>query len=160
MDKDNKLSKILVVCMGNICRSPTMEAVLKHKAKRMAVEVEVDSAGTIAYHQGNPPDSRSREHGELRGYDFSGMKARQVKQADFEYFDLILCADKNNLADLQAICPTPYQHKLGLFLKYGNLGYQEVPDPYYGGANGFELVLDLVEDASEGLLKSISKKTN
>lgn len=152
--------RILVVCMGNICRSPTMEAVLKQKAQRMGVEVEIDSAGTIAYHQGNPPDSRSREHGEKRGYAFSTITARQVKQVDFDYFDLILCADKHNLADLQAICPTSHQHKLGLFLKYGNLGYQEVPDPYYGGANGFELVLDLVEDAADGLLKSVAKKNN
>ncbi|WP_462172248.1 low molecular weight protein-tyrosine-phosphatase [Pseudoalteromonas xiamenensis] len=156
--KKTQIQKILVVCMGNICRSPTMEAVLKYKAERAGLELHVDSAGTISYHQGNPPDSRSKSHGELRGYSFSGMQARQVTLSDFSHFDLILCADKSNLADLKSRCPEIEWHKVGLFLQFGDMGYSEVPDPYYGGEKGFELVLDLVENAAEGLINQLKLK--
>ncbi|MFC3032878.1 low molecular weight protein-tyrosine-phosphatase [Pseudoalteromonas fenneropenaei] len=149
------MKNILVVCMGNICRSPTMEAVLKQKALRANLPLHIESAGTIGYHQGNPPDSRSRVAGEKRGYDFSAMTARQVTLQDFTDFDLILCADKQNLRDLQAICPAHLQAKLKLFLSYGTLGKTEVPDPYYGGAQGFEQVLDLVEEAADGLIAAL-----
>lgn len=149
------ISKILVVCMGNICRSPTGEAVLKHKAKELGLNLTIDSAGTIGYHSGEKPDSRSIKAGEKRGYSFKGQYSRKVKQSDFTEFDLILAADKQNLADLQAICPTEYQHKLRLFLSYADCEYDEVPDPYYGAGDGFELVLDLIEQASDKILASI-----
>ena len=149
------ISKILVVCMGNICRSPTGEAVLKHKAKELGLNLTIDSAGTIGYHSGEKPDSRSMKAGEKRGYSFKGQYSRKVKLSDFTEFDLILAADKQNLADLQASCPNEHQHKLKLFLSYADSQYDEVPDPYYGAGDGFELVLDLIEDASDKLLATI-----
>ncbi|EOH0516068.1 low molecular weight phosphotyrosine protein phosphatase [Vibrio fluvialis] len=144
--------------MGNICRSPTGEAVLKAKAQGLGLDIEIDSAGTIGYHQGNPPDPRTRSAGEKRGYSFAGMRARKVRDSDFEQFDLILAADRDNLLELQQRCPKQYQHKLALFLSYGHSDYDEIPDPYYGGENGFELVLDLIEDASEQLLLQLKQK--
>ncbi|CAH9049963.1 Putative low molecular weight protein-tyrosine-phosphatase [Pseudoalteromonas holothuriae] len=155
---NDDIKKILIVCMGNICRSPTAEAVLKKKLLDARLDIEVDSAGTIAYHQGNPPDKRSMAAGIKRGYNFNAMQARQVKPLDFEYFDLILAADKANLADLMALCPEQYQHKIQLFLAFGSSEYTEIPDPYYGEGDGFELVLDLIEEASQGLVISLDKK--
>ncbi|MCG7534248.1 low molecular weight protein-tyrosine-phosphatase [Pseudoalteromonas sp. OOF1S-7] len=149
-------ARVLVVCMGNICRSPTMEAVLKHAAIQQGLNLEVDSAGTIAYHQGNPPDRRSAAAAHKRGYNLSSITARQVQPEDFAYFDLILCADEQNLADLQSRCPEQYLHKLTLFLRYGEQSQSEVPDPYYGGGDGFELVLDLVEQASNRIIAKLS----
>ncbi|MCF7503471.1 low molecular weight protein-tyrosine-phosphatase [Vibrio sp. L3-7] len=149
------MKKILVVCMGNICRSPTGEAVLRKKAQQLDVDVVVDSAGTIGFHKGNPPDSRSKSAGEKRGYSFKGITSRKVVMNDFEEFDLILAADKANLDDLMSQCPTHLQYKLVLFLSFGESQYQEIPDPYYGVGNGFELVLDLIEESSEAILKSI-----
>ncbi len=149
------ISKILVVCMGNICRSPTGEAVLKHKAKELGLNLTIDSAGTIGYHSGEKPDNRSMKAGEKRGYSFKGQYSRKVKLSDFTEFDLILAADKQNLADLQASCPNEHQHKLKLFLSFADSQYDEVPDPYYGAGDGFELVLDLIEDASDNLLATI-----
>lgn len=151
--KGLKMKKILVVCMGNICRSPAGEAVLRAKAKQLGLEVEIDSAGTIGYHQGNLPDARSREAGERRGYSFKGIRSRQVELADFAYFDLILAADRANVSDLNEICPEPYQDKIKLYLSYGQSEHQEIPDPYYGGEQGFELVLDLLEEAAEQILQ-------
>ena len=145
----NRPFRVLVVCMGNICRSPTGEAVLKAKATSLGVNVEIDSAGTIAYHAGERSDPRSRAAREAGGYDFSSIRARQVTANDFEYFDEILCADKQNLSDLKAVCPPQYHVKLKLFLSYGDMGVNEIPDPYYGGEQGFERVLDLIENASE-----------
>lgn len=147
--------KILVVCMGNICRSPTGEAVLRAKSKQLNIDAEIDSAGTIGYHQGNPPDSRAKAAGENRGYSFKGIRSRKVISSDFEDFDLILAADFDNLADLQSQCPEHLQHKIKLFLEYSDSEYQEIPDPYYGGDQGFELVLDLIEEASERVLRSL-----
>lgn len=152
------ISKILVVCMGNICRSPTGEAVLKHKAKVLGIDLTIDSAGTIGYHSGDKPDNRSVKAGEKRGYSFKGQYSRKVKHSDFTEFDLILAADKQNLADLQASCPNDHQHKLKLFLSFADSQYDEVPDPYYGAGDGFELVLDLIEDASDKLLTKIKEK--
>ncbi|WP_407332689.1 low molecular weight protein-tyrosine-phosphatase [Enterovibrio sp. 27052020O] len=151
VSNDNK-PKILVVCMGNICRSPTGEAVLRAKAAARGLDVIVDSAGTIGYHTGAKPDSRSREAGEARGYDFSGMSSRKVEVADFERFDLILAADKANLADLIDICPSEYRQKVSLFLSHGAGEFDEIPDPYFGGKHGFERALDLIEQASDSLL--------
>ena len=149
------MKKLLVVCMGNICRSPTGEAVLRAKAKELGISVEVDSAGTISYHAGNPPDARSMQAGKQRGYSFKGMRSRKVTVGDFDEFDMVLAADKANLADLLDICPTEHRHKVSLFLSHGDSDYDEIPDPYYGGDAGFELVLDLIEDASEVILKKL-----
>lgn len=158
MNKEkNRPFRVLVVCMGNICRSPTGEAVLKAKATSLGVNVEIDSAGTIAYHAGERSDPRSRAAGEVRGYDFSSIRARQVTANDFEYFDEILCADKSNLADLKAICPKQYQQKLKLFLSYGDNEVDEIPDPYYGGDHGFDRVLDLIENASIAFLQQLKQ---
>ncbi|WP_025541005.1 low molecular weight protein-tyrosine-phosphatase [Vibrio parahaemolyticus] len=149
------MKRILVVCMGNICRSPTGEAVLRAKAEELGVDVDIDSAGTIGYHTGNTPDSRAMAAGKQRGYSFKGMRARQVSVQDFEDFDLVLAADKANLADLLDICPAEHRHKVSLFLSHSNSSYDDIPDPYYGGDDGFELVLDLIEEASVAVLQKL-----
>ncbi|MBE3685130.1 low molecular weight phosphotyrosine protein phosphatase [Vibrio parahaemolyticus] len=149
------MKRILVVCMGNICRSPTGEAVLRAKAEELGVDVDIDSAGTIGYHTGNTPDTRAMAAGKQRGYSFKGMRARQVSVQDFEDFDLVLAADKANLADLLDICPVEHRHKVSLFLSHSNSSYDEIPDPYYGGDDGFELVLDLIEEASVAVLQKL-----
>ncbi|MGO4999847.1 low molecular weight protein-tyrosine-phosphatase [Oceanisphaera sp. W20_SRM_FM3] len=153
----NKQSpRVLAVCLGNICRSPTAEAVLRQRAQRAGVALTVDSAGTYGGHAGATPDARSRAAGERRGYDFSGIHSRQVKASDFVAFDLILAADRSNLVDLQALCPAEHQYKIKLLLSFNNDATQdakqEIPDPYYGGEQGFEQVLDLIESACDGLL--------
>ncbi|MGF1767749.1 low molecular weight phosphotyrosine protein phosphatase [Enterovibrio makurazakiensis] len=147
--------KILVVCMGNICRSPTGEAVLRAKAATRGLDVIVDSAGTIGYHTGANPDPRSQAAGEARGYDFSGITSRQVDVKDFERFDIILAADKANLADLIDICPPEHRHKLSLFLSHSHSELNEIPDPYFGGGRGFEVALDLIEQASDEVLNQL-----
>ncbi|EHD6028422.1 low molecular weight phosphotyrosine protein phosphatase [Vibrio parahaemolyticus] len=149
------MKRILVVCMGNICRSPTGEAVLRAKAEELGVDVDIDSAGTIGYHTGNTPDTRAMAAGKQRGYSFKGMRARQVSVQDFEDFDLVLAADKANLAALLDICPAEHRHKVSLFLSHSNSSYDEIPDPYYGGDDGFELVLDLIEEASVAVLQKL-----
>lgn len=149
------MKRILVVCMGNICRSPTGEAVLRAKAEELGVDVDIDSAGTIGYHTGNTSDSRAMAAGKQRGYSFKGMRARQVSVQDFEDFDLVLAADKANLADLLDICPAEHRHKVSLFLSHSNSSYDEIPDPYYGGDDGFEFVLDLIEEASVAVLQKL-----
>ena len=149
------MKKILVVCMGNICRSPTGEAVLKHLAQQKGIALQVDSAGTIGFHAGNPPDARSVQAGEKRGYSFNGIRSRQVTTQDFDDFDLVLAADTHNLADLEAICPPHLHYKLALFLQYGEQTILEIPDPYYGGSQGFDTVLDLIEAASHTILKKL-----
>lgn len=144
-----------MVCMGNICRSPTAEAVLRSKldAAGLGDTVEVDSAGTHAWHAGSPPDSRSAAHAQRRGYDLSALRAREVKAADFERFDLILAMDRDNLSLLEAQCPSAYRPKLGRLTAYCRRhATDEVPDPYQGGEAGFEHVLDLVEDACDGFV--------
>lgn len=155
----NKTS-ILFVCMGNICRSPTAEGVFRVRAEQagMADSLRIDSAGTHAYHVGNLPDPRSTQYAARRGYDLTNQRARQVQAADFETFDHIYAMDKDNLSRLQAACPPQHRHKLGLFMQFAeHSDAEEVPDPYYGGGNGFDLVLDYIEDASDGLLKALPR---
>ena len=145
---------VLFVCAGNICRSPTAHAVLQQKIQHCGAtgRVTVDSAGIGDWHAGEPPDRRSRDHAARRGYDLSALRARQVTRADFARFSHVLAMDQSNLAALQRLRPAGFGGELGLFLPYGRRGLREVPDPYYGGPEGFEQVLDLVEDAAEGLL--------
>lgn len=152
---------ILFVCMGNICRSPTAEGVLRHKVRQAGLEgrVLVASAGTHDYHPGEPPDERSQHHARKRGYDLSAQRARQVRAADYGDFDLILAMDWDNLAMLEADCPAPYAHKLRRLMEFAGLeGVEVVPDPYHGGAAGFETVLDQVEKACDGLISHIRNR--
>lgn len=146
--------RILFVCLGNICRSPTAEAVLRALAAREAPDLplEVDSAGTADYHVGQPPDPRTRAAAARRGYDLSALRARTVDSADFERFDLILAMDRENLQVLKRRAPSHAHERLRLFLEFAPDAPEDVPDPYYGGPNGFEEVLDLVETATRGLL--------
>jgi protein-tyrosine phosphatase len=146
--------------MGNICRSPTAEGVFRGKAQEAGLldQLLIDSAGTHAYHVGEPPDLRSQEFARKRGYDLSPQRARQVNANDFEKFDLIIAMDKDNLRNLQKLCPSQYQHKLKLMMSYATHSPSDVvPDPYYGGGRGFDTVLDYIEDASDGLLMVIRK---
>lgn len=158
------MKKILIVCLGNICRSPTAEAVMRAKAKLLNIAVEVDSAGTIDYHQGKSPDSRCIAAGNKRGYSFEGITARAINRDDFDYFDMILAADDVNVADLRVICPSHLHYKISLFLEAANTtkntDVTQIPDPYYGSDNGFEVVLDLLESASIKLLNSIKDPKN
>ncbi|MGB1261408.1 MAG: low molecular weight protein-tyrosine-phosphatase, partial [Cognaticolwellia sp.] len=139
----------------NICRSPSAEAVFRQKAK--VLSLNIDSAGTIGSHAREKPDHRAQKAGVARGYSFDKIKARQVTEQDFETFDLILAMDQKNVNDLLKISPGNRRNKIQLFLDYAeNFDEQEVPDPYYGGAKGFQFVLDLVEDASDGLMKRLT----
>ena len=143
--------------MGNICRSPSAEAIFRHKAQAQGLSLKIDSAGTLGAHAKAKPDHRAQKVGVERGYSFDGIKARKVTVQDFDDFDLILAMDDANLEDLLKIAPEHLSNKAMLFLDFShNHEETEVPDPYYGGANGFRFVLDLVEDASDGLLKAIS----
>lgn len=146
--------RILFVCLGNICRSPTAEAVLRHKLHELGLgeSVEVDSAGTGDWHVGKLPDSRTRQAAQLRGYDLSALRGRQVCAGDFSRFDLILAMDNSNLEHLRRLRPGNTAAELDLFLRRYELALDEVPDPYYGGEEGFEQVLDLLEQACDGLL--------
>jgi len=144
--------------MGNICRSPTAQGVFAkfvHEAG-LADAIEIDSAGTHAYHVGEPPDARAQRHALQRGVDISLLRARKATARDFEYFDYVLAMDEYNYRHLLQICLQEHQEKLQLFLEYApHLTYREVPDPYYGGPRGFDTVLDLVEHAAMGLLEHI-----
>ena len=154
---DTASRSILFVCMGNICRSPTAEGVFRHVVGEAGLldEFKIDSAGTHAYHVGEPPDRRSQAAAERRGISLSDIRARRVEPADFERFDLILAMDEDNHRLLIEQSDSSHHGKIRLFLEYSENNEREVPDPYYGGASGFERVLDLVEDASRGLLSSV-----
>ncbi len=150
--------RVLFVCMGNICRSPTAQGVFTELLQREGLtgQVHVDSAGTHAYHTGSAPDSRAQAAALRRGIDLKSQRARQISDDDFERFDYILAMDRENLALLRERCPEHFADKLGLLLEYApHLGIEEVPDPYYGGSAGFERVLDMVLEASGGLLREI-----
>lgn len=150
--------KILFVCMGNICRSPTAEGVFRHQVAQafQTDNIIIDSAGTHAYHVGSLPDRRAQQVALRRGYDLSSLRGRQVGPEDFHKFDYILAMDSENLANLLKICPPQEKHKLKLFMEFsGGYSQRDVPDPYYGGNQGFENVLNMVEDAGSGLLEEI-----
>ena len=147
--------------MGNICRSPTAEAVFRHYVENAGLtdKISIDSAGTHDYHIGSPPDTRTQRAANQRGYDMSDLRGRQVEGSDFKRFDYVLAMDRANLENLQRITPRDSEIKPRLFLEYArHHGEREVPDPYYGGADGFERVLDMVEDAAEGLLQHIRQR--
>ncbi|WP_017937807.1 low molecular weight protein-tyrosine-phosphatase [Zestomonas thermotolerans] len=150
--------KILFVCLGNICRSPTAEGVFRHKLQQagLAERVLVESAGTGDWHVGKAPDRRAQQAAARRGYDLSGLRARQVAVEDFQRFDLILAMDHDNLARLRALHDGG-RAELDLFLRRYRVG-DEVPDPYYGGPGGFEAVLDLIEQASDALLDEVRQR--
>jgi len=152
-------TSVLFVCMGNICRSPTAEGVFRHHVVEAGLieHIEIDSAGTHAYHVGEPADRRACAAAERRGMSLEGIRARRVSLDDFERFDHILAMDEDNLARLHDEAPEEHRHKLRLFLEFADMEEREVPDPYYGGAAGFERVLDLVEDASRGLLETLAR---
>jgi protein-tyrosine phosphatase len=152
---------ILFVCMGNICRSPTAHGVFRQKVidQGLAHLVEVDSAGTHNYHPNSPPDERSQAHAAKRGYDLSDLRARQIRSDDFERFDLILVMDMDNLALIQSECPPQNVAKVRRLTEFcQNFDSPVVPDPYYGGSKGFDQVLDLVEDACEGVIQHVTEK--
>lgn len=154
---DNK-KHVLFICMGNICRSPTAEGVFRRLVQEAGLEqaIVIDSAGTHDYHIGAAPDARAQAAAARRGYDLSGLRGRQVSRDDFARFDYILAMDEENLANLRRYCPDEHGHKLHLFLSFSSdYNGREVPDPYYGGPQGFDQVLDMVEDAARGLLKAI-----
>ena len=153
--------RILFVCLGNICRSPTAEAVFRHLLVQSAtgLEVEVDSAGTGDWHIGEPPDQRAQAAARRRGLDMSRLRARQIVHEDFALFDLIIAMDRQNLAELRRRAPAQYRERVRLFLEFApELETHDVPDPYYGAAAGFEEVLDLAEQAARGLLGHLTKR--
>lgn len=153
--------KVLFVCMGNICRSPTAQGVFRKLVEEagLADRIEIDSAGTHAYHVGEPPDSRAQETALRRGIQMADLRARRAEPDDFHYFDYILAMDRDNYRSLSSICPPGHQQRLTLFLDFApELGLREVPDPYYGGPSGFERVFDMVEAAANGLLDDIRRQ--
>lgn len=153
--------KVLFVCMGNICRSPTAHGVFRELVRSEGLEdlIGIDSAGTHAYHVGNPPDERAQATARGRGFDLSDLRARQVRSEDFREYDYVLAMDDENYVTLEAQCPPEHLERLRMFLEFApEQSVREVPDPYYGGAKGFEFVFDLVDAASRGLLEDIRRR--
>jgi len=151
------MTSVLFICLGNICRSPTAEAVFRQKCALAGLDIYIDSAGTDGWHQGEPPDERACDAGQKRGYDFTGQQSRKITKNDFINFDYILAMDNANVDALETICPPAYLQRVKLFLSFAERPtVREVPDPYYGGRGGFDHVIDLVEAASDGLIKHLS----
>jgi len=153
--------KVLFVCMGNICRSPTAHGVFRELVRNEGLGdlIAIDSAGTHAYHVGKPPDERAQATARSRGFDLSDLRARQVRPEDFIEYDYVLAMDDENYVTLEAQCPSEHLNRLRMFLEFApEEGVREVPDPYYGGAKGFEYVFDLVDAASRGLLQDIKRR--
>ncbi len=158
----NEKIKVLFVCMGNICRSPTAEGVFRRlvEEKQLQHLFHIDSAGTHAYHVNEAPDLRAQRAAQERGIDLSGIRARKVVYGDFEDFDHILAMDSENYAILMEACPDEHRHKIQYFLDFApHVGEREVPDPYYGGSYGFERVLDMVEEAAAGFINHVLEKS-
>ncbi|MEK9725874.1 MAG: low molecular weight protein-tyrosine-phosphatase [Rhodospirillaceae bacterium] len=158
--KEFPLVRVLFVCLGNICRSPTAEGVFRGLVAEAGLSdrIEIDSAGTGAWHVGDPPDPRAQAAAKARGYDLSAQRARKVSDTDFDGFDYVIGMDRRNHADLSMAAGQAHRGKIRLFLEFApELGETEVPDPYYGGGDGFDHVLDLVEAASRGLLADIRR---
>jgi len=154
--------RILFVCMGNICRSPTAEGVFRHVLAKRAPDlpIEIDSAGTHDYHVGEPPDVRALAAARRRGIDISQLRARSVSLDDFERFDLILAMDDENVRELRRRATAPHQNRIRLIMEFApNAARRAVPDPYYGGEQGFEEVLDLLEEAAHGLVESLARRS-
>lgn len=147
------MKRILFVCLGNICRSPLGEGIARHLAAEMGIEVDVESAGTAAYHQGEPPDPRSTAVAEKNGVSLAGQRAREVDRRDFLDFDLILAMDRSNLRDLESLRPASATARLALFRSFDPAGEGDVPDPYYGGPSGFDDVYAMVERTCRVLLE-------
>ena len=161
LEKGKNSVSVLFVCLGNICRSPTADGVLRAMCQKMGTQkhIEIDSAGTAGWHTGGSPDARSIAAAKQRGYDLSFLKARQVSPEDFQRFDYVLAMDTNNLLELKKICPSHYTGTLDLFLAFAEQRKGgDVPDPYHGEIDGFDVVLDLVEDGCRGLLADIQKR--
>jgi len=153
--------KVLFVCMGNICRSPTAHGVFRRLVEDagLADVIEIDSAGTHAYHEGEPPDSRAQSTAQNRGIDLSDLRARKAHSEDFDYYDYVLAMDQDNYHGLSSICPPGQERKISLLMDYAaQMRIREVPDPYYGGNQGFERVFDMVEAAADGLLRDIRRR--
>lgn len=153
--------RVLLVCMGNICRSPTAEGVLRQYIKNngLGSKVEVDSAGTHGYHVGEAPDARTQRAAAARGYNLSQLRARKVAHQDLDYFDLILAMDKTNLDNLRRMAPPEHHAKIKLFMEFAHaFDDEEVPDPYYGLGHGFDLVLDMVEDGAQGIIAELKQQ--
>lgn len=153
--------KVLFVCLGNICRSPTAHGVFQHLVTQAGLQraIYVDSAGTGDWHVGRSPDKRATQAAKQRGYDLSPLRARQFSAEDLQVFDYVLAMDQENLQGILALKSQPQRGHVGLFLQFAkNAEYKEVPDPYYGGSKGFERVLDLIESASHGLLEHLQKQ--
>jgi protein-tyrosine phosphatase len=158
---DRPQFSVLFVCLGNICRSPTAEGVFRKLAADAGLidRLHIDSAGTAGYHQGAPPDARAMDAANRRGFELSGLRARRVVADDFERFDLILAMDRENLEDLRHAAPDGTRAELRLLLEFSaDVSDPDVPDPYYGGRNGFEQVLDLVSEACTGLLEDVRRR--
>ena len=151
------MANVLFVCMGNICRSPTAEGVFRHKVEQANLGdlISIDSAGTHAYHVGKSPDPRAQQAALKRNIDLSKQRARRVCVDDFTKFDYVIAMDESNKEDLLSLCPAGYESRVHLFLDFAECDEIEVPDPYYGQGRGFEIVLNLVEEAADGLLKKI-----
>lgn len=152
------MTRVLFVCMGNICRSPSAEGVFRAlvEGRGIADRFEIDSCGTLDYHTGDAPDPRAQKTAKGRGIDISGLRGRQYRMSDFAEFDYILAMDHDNLSVLKRACPAEHRHKLHLFCEYiPGRSNEEVPDPYYGGDSGFEQVYDLIEEASDAFLAAI-----
>ena len=155
------MTKVLFVCTGNICRSPTAEGIFRKLTADagFAHAISADSAGTHGYHVGEPPDPRAQEAAARRGYDLSGLRARRVQREDFQRFDVVLAMDREHEAILARMAQPSSGHRLRLMMSYARrFSQDDVPDPYYGGPRGFELVLDMLEDAAEGLLEALLKE--
>ena len=158
MSEHKKIS-ILFVCTGNICRSPTALGVFRHYVEKagLAAYIVSDSAGTHDYHVGEPPDPRTQKAAKRRGYELGELRARRVLREDFEQFDYVLAMDEANLRELERLCPREHRHKLKLFMEFSDRSPREVPDPYGGGPEDFELVLDLVVSAAQDLLRHLDR---